>query len=92
MQPVRFFIIDIYFNSSGAAVEGVILCMNSFGLPKNLIQLVFESPVRSGLLVPSALDRNRNRSSQFQKLPKTGPNRDRPVFCGYKTGFNRLWS
>jgi len=50
-------------------------------------QLVFESPVRSGLLVPSALDRNRNRSFQFQKLPKTGPNRDRPVLCGLLRSF-----
>ena len=45
-------------------------------------KLVFGSPVRSGFLAPSALDRNRNRSSQFQKQLKTGPNRDRPVFCG----------
>jgi len=43
--------------------------------------VVFESPVRSGLLVPSALDHNCNQSSQFQALPKTGPNRNRPVFC-----------
>ena len=52
-------------------------------LPKNYgYRLVFESPVRSGLLAPSALDRNRNRSFQFQKLQKTGPNRYRPVICG----------
>jgi len=43
--------------------------------------VVFESLVRSGLLVPSALDHNCNWSSQFQKLPKTRPNRNRPVFC-----------
>jgi len=33
--------------------------------------LVFESPVQSGLLVPSTLDRNRNWSSQFEKVQKT---------------------
>jgi hypothetical protein len=58
-----------------------------------LAAVVFESPVRSGLLAPSALDRNRNRSSQFQKLQKpdrTATDRSFAVFCGYKTGFDRL--
>jgi len=54
--------------------------------------IVFESPVWSSLLAPSALDRNRNWSSQFQKLQKTEPNCHRMVFCGYKTSFNRFWS
>src|SRR5277367_1576029 len=36
---------------------------------KRLTRLVvFGSPVRSGFLAPSALDRNRNQSCQFQKL------------------------
>ena len=48
-----------------------------------LLQLiVFESPVWSSLLVPSALDRNRNWSSQFEKLQKTGPNCNRLVLTG----------
>jgi len=33
--------------------------------------VVFESLVWSGLLVPSTLDRNRNQSSQFEKVQKT---------------------
>jgi len=45
-------------------------------------KVVFGSPVWSGLLVPSALDRNHNRSSQFEKLQKLRPNCNRPVFCG----------
>jgi len=36
--------------------------------------LVFGSPVRSGLLTPRAIDRNRNRSFLFWILKKTGPN------------------
>jgi hypothetical protein len=47
-----------------------------------VLGLVFESPVRSGLLALIALDRNRNRSSIFETLRKTGPDRQRPVFCG----------
>jgi len=47
-----------------------------------LKKLVFGSPVQSGLLVPSALDRNCNWSSQFEKLQKLRPNCNRPVFCG----------
>ena len=51
-------------------------------LHPRLVSLVFESPVRSGLLAPSALDCNHNRSSQFEKLQKTGLNHDRPVKTG----------
>ena len=43
--------------------------------------LVFGSLVRSSLLVPSALDCNRNWSSQFEKLQKPRPNCNRLVFC-----------
>ena len=45
--------------------------------------LVFESPVWSGLLAHSALDRNCNQSSQFEKLQKTGLNHNRLVVCGF---------
>jgi len=51
-------------------------------IPVHTSKVVFGSPVQSGLLVPSALDCNRNRSSQFEKLQKPRPNRNRPVFCG----------
>jgi len=45
------------------------------------LNLVFESPVRSGLLVPSTLDHNHNQSFQIEKPQRTGPNRKRLVFC-----------
>jgi hypothetical protein len=41
--------------------------------------LVFGSPVRSGLLPSSGMDRDRNRSTEFGNPRKTGPNRRRPV-------------
>jgi hypothetical protein len=53
----------------------------TYGQVLERLELVFESPVQSGLLAPSALDHNCNRSFHFQKLPKTGLNHDRPVFC-----------
>jgi hypothetical protein len=53
-----------------------------------LIILVFGSPVWSGLLVPSALDRNHNWSSQFEKLQKPRLNRNRPVLTS--SGLNRF--
>jgi hypothetical protein len=52
---------------------------------------VFESPVRSGFLAPRALDRDRDRSLKSEIVKKTGPNRSWSVFCGHKTGLNRLW-
>ena len=45
--------------------------------------LVFESMVWSGLLPPRGLDHDCDRSSQFQKLPKTEPDHDRLVFCSF---------
>jgi len=44
--------------------------------------VVFESPVRSSLLVPSTLDCNCNWSFQIKKPQRTGPNCERLVFCG----------
>ena len=52
--------------------------------------LVFGSLVRSGFLMPQGLNRNRNRSSQFEKCQKTGLNRNRPVFCGLLRLQNRF--
>ena len=45
--------------------------------------VVFESLVQSGLLAPSALDRNYNQSFYFQNPPKTGLDRCRLVFCSF---------
>jgi len=75
-------------------------CMNGqkmvpwvIGVPwQATFPLVFGIPVQSGFLMPQGLNHNRNRSSQFKKCQKTGLNCNRPVFCGYRTGFNRFWS
>ena len=40
----------------------------------DLVQLVFESPVRSGLLPSRGLDQDQDWSSQVEKPPKTRPN------------------
>ena len=50
------------------------------------IELVLESPVRSGLLTRNCLDRDRDRSMEVSEPQKTGPDRLRPVFCGPLTG------
>ena len=52
--------------------------------------LVFGSPVRSGLLTPRAMDRNRNRSFLSRILKKTGPNRCGPVHIGFLRLHDRL--
>ena len=59
----------------------------------NPFRVVLGSPVRSGLLTPKGVDRDRDRSSKFEKWQKTGPNRCKPVqcglyavFCGLETG------
>ena len=44
---------------------------------------MFESLVQSGLLPPRGFDHNRNQSSQFQKMPKTEPDHNRPVLCSF---------
>ena len=48
---------------------------------------MFESPVRSGLFTSKAQDRDRDRSFGLHRLPKTGPNRCRPVQCGLLRSF-----
>src|SRR5271156_228514 len=50
-------------------------------------RVVFESPVLSGLLTSKAQDRDRDRSFGLHRLPKTGPNRCRPVQCGLLRSF-----
>jgi hypothetical protein len=50
--------------SPGAAVE---------------MQVVFESPVRSGFLIPRGLDRDRDRSGSVNGLQKTVQDHLRPV-------------
>ena len=51
-------------------------------------QVVFESPVQSGLLTLIAQDRDRDRSIGLPRPPKTGPNRCRPVYIG----LNQSWT
>jgi hypothetical protein len=55
---------------------------------KGYTQLVFESPVQSGLLTLRDMDRDRDRdqSTITIKGQKTGLDRSRPVFCGLWTG------
>jgi hypothetical protein len=53
-------------------------------------QLVFGSPVRSGLLTPRAFNRDRNRSFYVGFPKKTGPNRCGPVHIGFLRLRNRL--
>jgi len=55
------------------------------------LYIVFESPVQSGLLVPSTLDRNHNQSFQIEKPQRTGPNCERPVFCSLLRLQDRFW-
>jgi len=50
---------------------------------RKLSQLVFGSPVQSGLLTPRAIDCNCNWSFLFWILEKTGPNRCGPVHIGF---------
>jgi len=47
--------------------------------------VVFESPVQSGFLTPQGLNRDRNRSTLFPEVKKTGPDRKKTA----DRGFNR---
>ena len=49
---------------------------------KCLRVVVFESPVRSGLSPPRAMDRDRDRSTKVLIPQKTRPDRSRPLFSG----------
>jgi hypothetical protein len=44
--------------------------------------LVFESPVQSGLWTPRALDRDQDQSFKSKIVKKTGPNQYGPVLVG----------
>ncbi|EDQ98014.1 uncharacterized protein LACBIDRAFT_316679 [Laccaria bicolor S238N-H82] len=51
----------------------------------NLLQVVFESPVRSGFLMPRGVNRNRNRSAFSPEVKRPDRTAKRPqtaVFCG----------
>jgi hypothetical protein len=52
-----------------------------------LLAVVFEGPVWSGLMPSRGLNRDRDRSSYFSGLPKTGLNHHRPVFSGLQWFF-----
>src|SRR5271155_2598204 len=57
---------------------------------RTTLYLVFESPVRSGLLTLRGQDRDRDRSIGLPRLPKTGPNRCRPVYIGFLQSWTGL--
>ena len=53
-------------------------------------ELVFESPVRSGFLTPQGLNRDRNRSTLFPEVKKTGLDRKKTTDCGFNRSLD--WS
>src|ERR1700679_951970 len=56
-----------------------------------LREVVFKSPVRSGLLTLRGMDRDQDRSTITIKGRKTGPDRPRPVFCGLLRSWTGLF-
>ena len=53
------------------------------------MQVVFKSPVQSGLLNPRDKDQDRNWLTIKGSSQKTGQDRLKPVFCGPKTSYNQ---
>jgi len=54
--------------------------------------LVFESPVQSGFLTPQGLNQDRNQSTLFPEVKKTGPDHKKTTDHGFNQSLDRSWS
>ena len=61
-------------------------------LPSVVIMVVFESPVRSGFLMPKGLNRNRNRSAFCPLAGFTAVTHKKTADRGFLRSLDRFWS